>query len=78
MKTVEIKNNFDKKNQCCSNKQSGGNKSMLILTATLVVIVFSVLGIQIMPYFYGGVVGHSHGGGGGCAWPNNCEWVKNF
>ena len=72
MTTLKIGNNLD------ADEKDFIEKRELTLTVTLIIITFLVLGIQIMPYFYGGVVGHSHAGGGGCVWPNNCEGVKNF
>lgn len=72
MTTLKIGNNLD------VSEKDFINKGKLTLTVIFVIITFSVLGIQIMPYFYGGVAGHSHTGGGGCVWPNNCEGVKNF
>ncbi len=72
MTTFEAENNSD------AGEKDFIEKSRLTLTVIFASITFLVLMIQIMPYFYGGVVGHSHTGGGGCVWPNNCEGVKNF
>lgn len=72
MTTLKIENNSN------VDKKDFVENGRLILTAIFVIITLSVLAIQIMPYFYGGVVGHGHTGGGGCVWPNNCEGVKNF
>lgn len=72
MTTLKIENSLD------AGEKDFVEKRELTLTVVFIIIIFLVLGIQIMPYFYGGVVGHSHTGGGGCVWPNNCEGVKNF
>lgn len=72
MTTLKIRNNLNE------GEKDFVEKNGLSLTVIFITITFLVLVIQIMPYFYGGVSGHSHTGGGGCVWPNNCEDVKNF
>lgn len=74
----EIKNNFDERSRLTAEEECFVEKNKLTLTVIFVAIAFIVLGIQIMPYVYGGVEGHSHTGGGGCAWPNHCDGVQNF
>ena len=48
------------------------NKNKLVLTIILTFISLLVLGVQLLPYVYGGSTGlfHSHGK---CSWPNSCN-----
>lgn len=76
MTTVEFKNDFDEEEWQPSYQQMIDEKSNLVLTVIFTIIIFLILGIQIMPYFYGGTISHTHGGG--CAWPNNCKGIHNL
>lgn len=68
--------NFNKERKASSDKRTAEEKNILTLTIIFIAILFIILGIQIIPYFYGGAISHSHGGG--CAWPYNCKGIHNL
>lgn len=69
-------NNFDKKSSKI-NREDFIERNKLACTIVLVAISVFLLGIQILPYVYGGSLGHFHSTGA-CGWPNNCSNISSF
>lgn len=70
-------NNFVQKNPEVKNHEGFIERNKLVFTITLVLISLFLLGIQIMPYIYGGSLGHFHSTGA-CGWPNDCSNISSF
>lgn len=70
-------NNFIQKSPEMKSYEGFIERNKLALTITLVVISIFLLGIQILPYIYGGSLGHFHSTGA-CGWPNDCSNISSF
>lgn len=79
MTTGEVEynqNNFDRKSSEI-NLEGFIERNKLACTIAFVVISIFLLGIQILPYIYGGSLGHFHSTGS-CGWPNDCSNISSF
>jgi len=72
-----MQNNFSQQplNEVKDNRFMTRNK--LPLTLALIAVSLFLLGIQLMPYIYGGSLSHFHSGGI-CEWPNDCSKVNSL
>jgi len=77
MTTIEAKNNLDKKALSVIENERFFEKNKYIFTLTLIVISIFLLVIQLMPYIYGGSLGHFHSNGM-CGWPDDCSKISSF
>lgn len=77
MTNAETQNNFG--HQSLNVAENGGffERNKLVLTLMLTAISLFLLGIQLMPYIYGGSLGHFHSSGV-CGWPNDCGKISSF
>ncbi|MEK7157678.1 MAG: hypothetical protein AAB688_01215 [Patescibacteria group bacterium] len=69
MTNCDTGNNFDRQNSYPVKDSDFVFRNKLVLTITFTLISLFVLGIQLMPYVYGGVSGHYHGSEKHCGWP---------
>ena len=77
MTNSEVQNNFDPAPLYAARNGSSFERNKLVLTLTFTVISLFILGIQLLPYFYGGSAGHFHSSGM-CGWPNDCSKINPF
>lgn len=71
-----MQNNFDQ--QLDSTKDNSFlTRNKLPLTLVLIAISLFLLGIQLMPYIYGGSLRHFHSSGM-CGWPNYCDNINSL
>jgi len=77
MTSVEAQNSFGQKPLNAAESNIFSARKKLILTLIFTVISLFLLGIQLMPYVYGGSLGHFHSNGM-CGWPNDCSKISSF
>lgn len=65
----ETRNNFDRQPLDSTNGGDFFARNKLVLTLTLTAVSLLLLGVQILPYFYGGSPGHYHSPLERCGWP---------
>jgi len=74
---MEAQNNFGQKPLGAAESDIFSARKKLILTLIFTAISLFLLGIQLMPYIYGGSLGHFHSNGM-CGWPNDCSKINSF
>jgi len=77
MATEEAKNGFDQKPLNIFESKSFFERNKMLLTLTFTLISLLILALQLLPYVYGGSLGHFHSTGA-CGWPNDCSKVNSF
>ena len=77
MATEEAKNGFDQKPLNIFESKSFFERNKMLLTLTFTLISLLILALQLLPYVYGGSLGHFHSTGA-CGWPNDCGKVNSF
>lgn len=73
----EARNNFNRQPLNAGESGSFWTRNKMVLTLALAIVSLLVLGVQIMPYVYGGSSGHFHSSGA-CGWPNGCDKINSF
>ena len=76
MANGEVKNGFDQKPLNIFESKSFFERNKTLLTLTFTLTSLLILALQLLPYVYGGSLGHFHSTGA-CGWPNDCGKVNS-
>lgn len=76
MSTIKIQNNLEEKIDGKIGGESFFERNKYVFTLILTLFSLFLLGIQLMPYIYGGSLGHFHSNGA-CGWPQDCSDVNS-
>lgn len=77
MEMIKIQNNLVKEISREIESENFFERNKNIFALILIIISLFLLGIQLMPYIYGGSLGHFHSSGA-CGWPQDCGKVNSY